>query len=169
MFQELASMLAAGDALTINVVAQKDGRMALTVLPKGTFADKGLATGLSLEGTPAELDTDLSTVLGQYVTARKSLSDQVAATTTILDAARKDSAAKATSARLKATAPQPAAGASSAEVSSDDNDDGGEGDESVTAAGAAAPPTGTASASGAASAPAGTTSASSPVPTLDLF
>lgn len=97
MFKELAQMLEEGDALTINIMAVKDGRLSMTVVPVGEFKQKDLGSGLSLEATPQEFDDELGAHLLGYVNQRKSLKEQLAAQTLVLEEAEK--ASKVTTAK----------------------------------------------------------------------
>jgi PRTRC genetic system protein E len=103
MFQQLAQMLGEGDGLVITVVALKEGRLALTVVPKGEFKNKDLGSGLSLEATPEEFDADLVEHLSAYVNQRKSLKEQIEAQTLVLAEAEKASKSATASAISKAT------------------------------------------------------------------
>ncbi len=104
MFQQLATMLNEGDGLAITVVALKDGRLALTVVPQGDFKNKDLGVGLSLEATPAEFDADLADHLSAYVNQRKSLKEQIETQTLVLAEAEQASKAATTKAISKAGA-----------------------------------------------------------------
>ena len=121
MFQALAQLLSSSSHVDLLVSGNGD-EMTVTVIPKVTDAKAAaLKTPLSLTGTPAELDEGFAQALATYVTARKSLADQVAQTAAILDAAKKQQAAKAV--KSAPTAAKPAA------VSIDDlSDEEGEGD-----------------------------------------
>lgn len=133
MFQVLSQLLASSSSVELFVTGDSDN-LTVTVIPKVTDAkEAALKTPLSLTGTPAELDEGFAQALATYVTARKSLADQVAQTAAILDAAKKQQAAKAV--KTAPTAAQPVA------VSIDDlSDEEGEGDaESDTSSAPTAP------------------------------
>ncbi len=88
MFVELQKMMGEGDELTIFVKALKNGRLSVTVMPKGDFTKQpALAGGQCFDGTASELDEELAGALTRYVTARKCLIDQVAAQEAVLAAA----------------------------------------------------------------------------------
>jgi len=122
MFQALAQLLSSSSHVDLLVSGNGD-EMTVTVIPKVTDAKAAaLKTPLSLTGTPAELDEGFALALTTYSTARKSLADQVAQTAAILDAAKKQEAAKAVKNAPKAAKP--------AAVSIDDlSEEEGEGDD----------------------------------------
>lgn len=98
-FQNLKPLLEGGAQLAVTIVPIQDGTLTVIVMPssKGT-KDAALATPLSLTGTAEELDAEFATLLSSYVGARKSLIEQVEATTTVLEAAKNASQKKATDA-----------------------------------------------------------------------
>lgn len=105
MFIELSKMLeAAGSALSLNVVSLGDGRLAVTVMPKGEWKNKALGAGLSVQGTAQELDEGLVEQIERYTTARKTLSEQTEATLKVIAAAEKETKEKASAAIKKAGA-----------------------------------------------------------------
>lgn len=125
MFQQLAKMLGEGDGLAITVVALKEGRLALTVVPQGEFKNKDLGVGLSLEATPAEFDADLAEHLSAYVNQRKSLKEQIETQALVL--AEAEQASKAATAKVisKAGATKAAPAAKKPEPAKATGDDGG--------------------------------------------
>ncbi|MGE0370812.1 MAG: PRTRC system protein E [Gammaproteobacteria bacterium] len=136
MFKELAQMLGEGDGLVITVVALKEGRMALTVLPKGDFKNKDLGAGLALEATPEEFDAGLAEHLTGYVNQRKSLKEQIETQTLVLAEAERESKAATAKAISKATAGKAAPATKKAEpVKSAGGDEGGDGQDDEGAAG----------------------------------
>lgn len=105
MFQVLSQLLASSSSVELFVTGDSEN-LTVTVIPKVTDAkEAALKTPLSLTGTPAELDEGFAQALATYVTARKSLADQVAQTAAILDAAKKQEAAKAVKSAPKAAKP----------------------------------------------------------------
>lgn len=105
MFQALAQLLSSSSHVDLLVSGNGD-EMTVTVIPKVTDAKAAaLKTPLSLTGTPAELDEGFAQALTTYATARKSLAEQVAQTAAILDAAKKQEAAKAVKSAPKAAKP----------------------------------------------------------------
>jgi PRTRC genetic system protein E len=105
MFKELAKLLdAPGAALTLNVVALEGGRLSVVVIPKGEWKDKTLGTGMSVQATPEELDEGLAEQISRYRVAHKSLKEQVDSTLSVISAAEKESAGKASTAIKKAAA-----------------------------------------------------------------
>lgn len=98
-FQNLKPLLEGGAQLAVTIVPIQDGTLTVIVMPSSTGnKDAALATPLSLTGTPEELDAEFATLLSSYVGARKSLIEQVEATTTVLEAAKNASQKKATDA-----------------------------------------------------------------------
>ena len=144
MFQELAKMLDEGDGLAITVVALKEGRLALTVVPKGDFKNKDLGAGLALEATPAEFDADLAEHLSAYVNQRKSLKEQIETQTLVLAEAEKASKTATATAISKATGkPAPAAKKPEPVKTAAAGDEGGDGlDDDETPGGGDAAGTG---------------------------
>jgi len=124
MFQELNNMLVSLTSLTLSLAANPDNTITVTVTPKGAKVSGALDTPLSLTGTAAELDEGFAGILSGYTTKRQDLSDQLAATEAIMEAARKEAADKA-----KKSIAKPAK--SSTPVAADEDDDGSdnEGDD----------------------------------------
>jgi len=113
MFVELSQMLKAKESLTINVVALDDGQLNLVVIPKTEAkSNPALQQPLQVTASPQELDRDLAGALASFVSARKSLVEQIAASTLIVNAATakvaEESAKTVNAARTK-TAPAKAA------------------------------------------------------------
>lgn len=88
MFQQLATLLGSCEKLVLTL-ALKGEQMTVFVAPsvKGG-AESGLSLPLVLTATPAELDAGFLDALAGYTTSRRSLSEQVEATTAVLDAAK---------------------------------------------------------------------------------
>ena len=95
MFQELNSLLVSLTSLTLSLAGNQDGTLTVTVTPKGAKVSGALDTPLSLTGTAPELDEDFASILASYTTKRQNLSDQLAATEAILDAAKNEATDKA--------------------------------------------------------------------------
>lgn len=120
MFQLLHSLVA-GTSLSLSLTGNKDGTMTVVVAPKG---DGPLAQPLVLTATAAELDAEFHEVVSSYVNARKGLAEQIEATTAVIDAAKKQSAAQAVSAITKSPAAgEPAKREASESSDQDDEDD----------------------------------------------
>ncbi|WP_416047423.1 PRTRC system protein E [Cupriavidus basilensis] len=88
MFQQLATLLGSCEKLVLTL-APKGEQMTVLVAPTvkgGTEA--GLSLPLVLTATPAELDAGFLDALAGYTSSRRSLSEQVEATTAVLDAAK---------------------------------------------------------------------------------
>lgn len=133
MFTALAGIIRADEEITVKITGiGNDGRMKVIVMPK---LEKGgnlaLAQPLALVATPEELDSGFVNTLTEFGASRAGLAEQVAITATIIDAAKKTEAGKATKALQSKTA---AAGKAAVVVSDGDGDrdddadgDGGEG------------------------------------------
>lgn len=117
MFTKLKPLLAGLTSLTVSLVANADDTITVTVTPKGSKTGSTLDTPLSLTGTAAELDEGFAEVLSGYTGKRQNLSDQLAATEAILEAAQQEAADKA-----KKSLAKPAK-KSSTETPEDDGDD----------------------------------------------
>lgn len=132
MFVALQQLLSQSPSLTMSITGQGNN-LTVVVMPKPTAGDSAaLAQPLKLTGTAEELDAGFVEALTQFSTARLSVVEQVEATKAVLEAGRKESAAKATSAIKKAgksstpSAPAP---------SGNDDDDQGESDTGSTSNG----------------------------------
>jgi len=95
MFTELQTLLATLASLTVSLAANTDGTITVTVIPKGGKEGNTLDTPLTLTGSAAELDEGFAGILTSWSNKRQNLSDQLAATEAILEAAQKESADKA--------------------------------------------------------------------------
>lgn len=111
MFTELAPLLAKRSFVLI-LTGQDDGSIRCNFVPKSTDkdtdTDKALLTPLTITGTPAELDSDLSGVLTEYRTAYLSMHESVASTKAMMAEAKaaSDAEAKAKADALKKTGKQ---------------------------------------------------------------
>ena len=127
MFQELNKLLVSLTSLTLSLAANQDGTLTVTVTPKGAKVSGALDTPLSLTGTAAELDEGFAGILASYTAKRQDLSDQLAATEAILEAAKKEAADKA-----KKSIAKPAKSSTPVAADEDDGSDNEEDDESAS-------------------------------------
>ena len=128
MFTALQTLLATVAGLSISIVANKDDTITVTVIPKAKKegGDAALNTPLQLTGTAAELDAEFVGIVANYSNKRMSLSEQLEATESILEAAKKEASTKATKAIKKgsgATAPATSATSTETSSASDDGDE----------------------------------------------
>lgn len=123
MFQSLQSLLAGG-TLALSLTGNPDGTITVLVVPKGEGA---LAQPLALTATAAELDAQFAECVSSYVTARKSLAEQMEATAAVLVAAKQESAGKA----VKAITKSATASTVKDKAASTNSDLDGEDDEGV--------------------------------------
>jgi PRTRC genetic system protein E len=96
------------------ISSDPDGSMKVTVMPKPAKdgENPALSTPLQLVGTPEELDAQFAEVLTSYTATRTSLAESLAASQTVMEAAKKDAtekAAKAASAKTSTPAARVAA------------------------------------------------------------
>ena len=120
MFVELAQMAKAGPVTII--VTGDEKSLQVTVCPKGAGP---LATPISLTGSPAELDAEIAHCLLRFQGARKSLQEQMDATTAVLEEAKKASAGDAAKALSKAASKPSKAAVMADEEGDGEGDDGG--------------------------------------------
>jgi len=103
MFAELAPIIAAGTNLTLMMSAAPNGEICLILMPKKEDGQSAaLATPLHLVATPAELDTEISSILTNYVSTRASLVDSLENVKLIMEAAGKTARDEATKGTGKA-------------------------------------------------------------------
>lgn len=97
MFTEIAPLLRSCSQIRIDLIASGDGliKMAMTPITKGS-KEPALSHPLFLAGTPEDLDAEFVAAIAKYSAARASLVEQVEATATVLKAAEKTQADKAT-------------------------------------------------------------------------
>jgi PRTRC genetic system protein E len=152
MFTALAGIFGDNEEITVKITAPgKDGLMKVIVMPK---TEKGsniaLAQPLALAATPQELDAGFIGTLMEFGASRTGLKEQVATTATIMAAAQKAEAGKATKA-LQSPGPKhtPKPSAAADESDDDHGDDGSdnagndfldEGSSSASVAPSAPPP-----------------------------
>lgn len=148
MFVQLMQLLAACASLTVSMVANANGTITVTVMPKAAKAgDENLAlnTPLCLTGTAEELDEGFVEALKSFTAARGSLTEQVEATNAILEAAKKEAVTKATNAGKKPAGKKSSA-SSAAASEEEDEEEGSQDEASSTAAPAASTQAATAAA-----------------------
>lgn len=139
MFQQLHQLAQSCSSLTLLITSASPTEMTITVIPKSDKDndEAALATPLQLTATPQELDEGFVNVLTSYTDTRGSLVEQVEATKTILESAKKESEKKATKVLAK---PVGKAKEIKAAGDGDDDDDdvqpGGEATSSDEASGA---------------------------------
>jgi PRTRC genetic system protein E len=135
MFVALKQLLSQSPSLTMSITGQGND-LTVVVMPKPTAGDcAALAQPLKLTGTAEELDAGFVEALAQFSTKRLSVVEQVEATTAVLEAGRKESAAKAASAIKKGAKSSTA----SAPASTSDDDDGQDDTQSTATSDGAAP------------------------------
>jgi PRTRC genetic system protein E len=136
LFKQLHALVLQSDGgLMLSIVGGKSGNMTVAVMPKSNQKDaseSGLLTPLALTGTPEELDAEFVRCLGEFAGQRQSLVEQLAATTSALDAAKSKAVAKAKPAGKPEALPAPSASAgvtSAADLIGADEDDDVAGEE----------------------------------------
>lgn len=148
MFQTLENLIAASGELKMTMIPAANGVIKVAVIPsRKANSDAALAQPLFLTGTAAELDTGFADAIQTFSRARSSLVEQVEATTTVLAAAEKKQADKATKklSTKPASSASPAASASATDDSDADNEadnenDSGESNDADNATGDASSP-----------------------------
>lgn len=145
MFQTLENLIAASGELKMTMIPAANGVIKVAVIPsRKANSDAALAQPLFLTGTAAELDNGFADAIQTFSRARSSLVEQVEATTTVLAAAEKKQADKATK-KLSTKPASPAASTSSSDGSdadseADNESDNGESNDADNAAGDASSP-----------------------------
>ena len=133
MFQALVDLVRAAGKLNLSLKMEGDD-MVVFVVPAGDSKATGLQQPLVLSGTPDSLDAEFAQAIASYSGVRRSLSEQVQATTAIMEVAKGDSANKA----QKALAGKGKAGTvATASAGDDDGDSDG---DSETATPTSSPP-----------------------------
>lgn len=121
MFVQIDDLLCEGEEWTIKVKKGSNGRLKITVLPPKAGAKlDAMSSPLMLSGTPVELDEGLAQAITTFGTSRKSLAEQVATTTAILDSEKEAQSKKAVKALKK---PTDAGSGVASDSSSPDDDD----------------------------------------------
>jgi PRTRC genetic system protein E len=109
-------------SLAFNLIAGPDGTVTLTIIPRNLEGEShklepGEIRPISITASAPEIDAELAKgadgALGQLITARKSLADQIADQRQAAEAARTASA-EAAKAKVASTAPKPASSAPTA-------------------------------------------------------
>lgn len=108
MFAHLKDLVGNDGVVVLTVAGIGDGRLRVSVVPKADAATPALSQPLQLEATADELDAGFAEAVSSYRVARKSLSEQVADTVAILEAAKDAKKAEASKAIARTT---PSAGA----------------------------------------------------------
>ncbi|MGF6781173.1 PRTRC system protein E [Paraburkholderia sp. GAS334] len=129
MFQAIEALVRSTGKIVLSLAMDGD-KMMVFLTPQGDTKDAVLRQPLILSATPAELDEGFAAAVQSYSTAHKSLDEQVAATTAILQSAEKSQAGKAQKALAKGSKSAPAPSASP--ESSDEDQDEDESADGVT-------------------------------------
>lgn len=144
MFEQLHALVKSVEKLTITMSAGSDGTMTVCVIPNVVAGkDPALAQPLVLRATPEELDAGFVDAVCQYQEVRVSLADQVAATTVVIEAAKKMQEAKAVKAvkgKPVDSAKTPAISESSGDKGDSEDDGDGDGDGNDDGDAVKAPP-----------------------------
>ncbi|CAN7639720.1 PRTRC system protein E [Massilia sp. LjRoot122] len=143
MFTALAGIIGENEEITVKITAPgKDGRMKVVVMPK---TEKGsniaLAQPLALAATPQDLDSGFVGALMEFGASRTGLKEQVAVTATIMAAAQKSEAGKATKALQKSSQPAATADPAGDDQRDDVHDEGDDVLDGPSATGNTAPAT----------------------------
>ncbi len=139
MFAELKPLLDSCSSVTIVLAAGSDDTLSVTVIPKAKNAQNAvLSTPLALAGTMAELDTEFAGLVIGFAAKRTSLTEQLEATQTILEAAKQEAAKSAVTGKKKSS-PKLASTSSLCCTGDSDDDDGGNDDDDVNVASTEAP------------------------------
>ncbi|MFL9886799.1 PRTRC system protein E [Paraburkholderia agricolaris] len=121
MFQQLEALVRATGKLQLTLKIDND-QLVVVVMPQGDSKESALCQPLVLKGTAAELDEGFAETIQVYSIARVSLSEQVAATTAILQEAEKKQATKAQKSLAKGGKPaKPAVSGGDADSGEDDD------------------------------------------------
>jgi PRTRC genetic system protein E len=118
MFVSIEPLLRTCTKLTLSLQTKRDD-VVVFVKPEGAVNDAAMLQPLVLTASAAELDAGFADALAGYTGVRASLAEQVAATTAILEAARKTQVTKATKVLSDGKAKTANA---AAEMSSDDDE-----------------------------------------------
>ncbi|WP_319000045.1 PRTRC system protein E [Burkholderia vietnamiensis] len=128
MFQALEPLIRSAGKLTMTLVMDADN-VVVFLTPQGG-KDATLRQPLILKAPAAELDEGFAAAVASYATTHKSLEEQLAATTAILEAQKSTQVTKAQKALAKGSKTSASGTASASD--GDDNDD--EGDRLETSA-----------------------------------
>ncbi len=138
MFKSILPLLAGCTSLSLIIVPGDNDELTVSVIPladKESKVDPVINTPVSLTGTAEELDAKFASLLATHTANRASLEEQLEVTASIMDAAKKDSAAKAAGAIKKGSKPVvPKTGVTAGAVGNGSDDDGEHGDNAAPAA-----------------------------------
>ena len=141
MFQQLETLVRSTGKVVMTLQAAGD-QLAVFVVPQGA-ADPALRQPLVLTATAVDLDEGFAAALLTYTGSHKSLEEQVAATTAILEEAKKSQVGKAQQALQggsKKALPAPASNSTADNDESDEDEEAQASDsESAVASPGAAP------------------------------
>lgn len=120
------------------ISSDTDSLMKVTVMPKPAKdgENPALSTPLQLVGTPEELDAQFAEVLTSYTATRTSLAESLAASQTVMEAAKKDATEKAAKVASAKTS-TPATGAAAPRTESVSDEESGDEESREPAAKAA--------------------------------
>lgn len=140
MFAELKTLLDSCSSVSIILANSTDDTVNVTVIPKVKDGQNAvLSTPLALSGTLEDMDAEFAQIVSSYTAKRTSLSEQLEATQTILDAAKQDAAKGLAESRKKLKPKMESSG--STEKGDDDDDDDDDAEECCMPAITAAVPT----------------------------
>lgn len=138
MFKSILPLLAGCTSLSLIIVPGDNDELTVSVIP---LADKEskvppvVNTPITLTDTAEELDAQFADLVAKHSAVRTSLMEQLEASTSIMEAAKKDSAAKAAGAVKKAAKPASSKpGAGPVAAGNDDDDDNEQGGDTASAA-----------------------------------
>ncbi|MGY6123674.1 PRTRC system protein E (plasmid) [Paraburkholderia strydomiana] len=141
MFQQLETLVRSTGKVVMTLQAAGD-QLAVFVVPQGA-ADPALRQPLVLTATAVELDEGFAAALLTYTGSHKSLEEQVAATTAILEEAKKSQVGKAQKALQggsKKALPAPASNSTADNDESDEDDEAQASDSEPAVASSGAAP-----------------------------
>jgi PRTRC genetic system protein E len=130
MFAELKTLLDSCSSVSIILANGTDDTVNVTVIPKVKDGQNAvLSTPLALSGTLEDMDAEFAQIVSSYTAKRTSLSEQLEATQTILEAAKDDAAKGLAESRKNKSLPKPKMESSGSTGKDDDDDDDNKGDE----------------------------------------
>ncbi|MDK9702422.1 MAG: PRTRC system protein E [Sulfuritalea sp.] len=129
MFKSILPLLAGCTSLSLIIVPGDNDELTVSVIPlldKESKVPPVVNTSICLTDTAEELDVHFADLVAKHSAVRASLMEQLEASTSIMEAAKKDAEAKAAGAMKKAAKPvAPKPGAAPASGSGNDDDNGG--------------------------------------------
>lgn len=135
MFKSILPLLAGCTSLSLIIVPGDNDELTVSVIPlvdKDSKVPPVVNTPLSLTDTAEELDAQFADLVAAHAATRTSLKEQLEASTSIMEAAKKDAAAKATGALKKAAKPvAPKPGAAPVAAGSGSDDDSAQGSDTA--------------------------------------